>query len=53
MSSKNSNPYHYSLILEIALQEFFGYKSKWYGSAGGFQNPQRVRESLVAVATKI
>jgi hypothetical protein len=53
MSNQNSNPFHYSIALEMALQEFFGHESKWYGSAGGFQNPQRVQEALVAVTTKI
>jgi len=53
MSSKNSNPFHYSIAFEMALQEFFGHESKWYGSAGGFQNPQNVKDALIAVTTRI
>jgi hypothetical protein len=53
MSPKESNPYHYSLQLELALAEFFGYESKWNGSAHSFENVRYVRKALLAVVTKI
>ena len=50
---KRSELFHYSLELEYALADFFGHDSKWYGTAGAFHNPARVREALLAATSKI
>jgi hypothetical protein len=51
--TKHSAPFHYSLELEYALAAFFGHDSKWYGTAGGFHRPARVRSALLAATSKI
>jgi hypothetical protein len=53
MSTNVSNPYHYSLSLELALLEFFGYNSKWHGAAGGFENVSYVRKAILSATKKI
>ena len=53
MATKKKNPYYYSLTLEHALLELFGFNSKWYGKAGSFQNSKNVREAILAATLRI
>lgn len=46
-------PYHYCMALERAMCELFGGKSRWYNSAGSYQEPKHVREALLAATTHI
>ena len=46
-------PFHYSAGLELALEQFYGHASSWYGSAGSFQNPLYVRKAIIAATRAI
>jgi hypothetical protein len=46
-------PYHYCLALEYAMRELYGSKSRWYQSAGSYQEPQYVREALLAATKRV
>jgi len=39
--------------MEYSLREFFGYQSKWDGTAGGFGSAKYVREALLAIVKRI
>lgn len=48
-----SDKFHDSMELEWTLLEFFGHNSSWYGTAGSFNDPKRVREALLASTSRI
>jgi hypothetical protein len=48
-----NSPYHYCLALEYAMRELYGPKSRWYQSAGSYQDPKYVREALLAATKRV
>jgi hypothetical protein len=46
-------PLGYSLSLEYALAQLYGLEGRWYGSAGSFNNPARVRAAIRDAAKAI
>jgi hypothetical protein len=45
--SESAGPFHYSLPLEYALNEFYGHDGKWHNMAGSFAHARNVRRAVL------
>ncbi|MBI3324266.1 MAG: hypothetical protein HYZ92_03205 [Candidatus Omnitrophica bacterium] len=51
--AESEDRFHYCLVLERALEEFYGERTKWARAAGAFADVGNVREALTEAIDKI